>query len=266
MAFIIPILVLFFYLLGNVLLYKQLFRTIKESKTVRTLDFGKKKYNDVELGNYGKLFFYNALVLSLLFCIAIIEYPTFKDIVKEKVETVLNIEDQIFDIPITEMSPPPPPPKIMTPEIVEVPDDQIIEKKQIEIEQNEDPKPFVPVEIPTITEAVKAEVVDQVLDLSQVQVSPSFPGGVDAMYKYISDNYVYPSRDIEEETQGKVFVQFVVNKKGEVTDVKVARGINDRVNAEAVRVIKNMPNWSPGRNAGVPVSCRYMIPVVLKLK
>jgi len=265
MAFIIPILVLLLLLVGNVLLYKILFKNIKESNHTQTLTFGQKKFEEVQLGNYGKLFFYNAMVISLLFCIAIIEYPTFKDIVKEKVETVLNIEDQIFDIPITEMSPPPPPPKIMTPEIVEVPDDQIIEKKQIEIEQNEDPKPFVPTEIPTITENVKTEEVEQILDITQVQVLPSFPGGVDAMYKYITDSFKWPSRDIEEGNHGKVFVQFVVNKKGEVTDVKIARGINDRLDAEAIRVIKGMPNWSPGRNAGVPVTCRFMIPVTLKL-
>ena len=117
-----------------------------------------------------------------------------------------------------------------------------------------------------IVEEVEEEKITPILDLTDVQQPPYFPGGESALYSYISQNFTWPSRDIEEGNEGRVFVQFVVDQNGEVTDVKVARGINERLNQEAIRVIKGMPRWSPGKNGGVPVKVRYMIPVVLKLK
>ena len=119
-----------------------------------------------------------------------------------------------------------------------------------------------------IDEKIEEESISSVhgLDLSEIQTPPMFPGGEEGLYRYIAENFEWPSKDIEEGNQGRVFVQFVVNENGEIENVKVARGINPRLNAEAVRVIKSMPRWSPGYIDGEAVKVRYMMPIVLKLK
>lgn len=266
MAFILPVLVLLILILVNVIIYKSVISKYKLQSSKLSLGRYEKKYSSIKLENYKPLFFFNALFLSMLFAFAVIEYPTFEKTVKEFSMASDIMEEQIIDIPITEMPPPPPPKKIKAPEIVEVPDDEIIEEQpEIEIEQEEEPIPIDDFS-DEIVEEIEEEKITPILDLTDVQQPPYFPGGESALYKYISENFTWPSRDIEEGNEGRVFVQFVVDQNGEIVDVKVARGINERLNSEAIRVIKGMPRWSPGKNGGVPVKVRYMIPVVLKLK
>ncbi len=266
MAFILPILILLVLILINVIIYKSVIRKYKMQSYDVSMGKYDRKYAAIKLENYKPLFFFNALFLSILFAYAVIEYPTFEKQVKEFAMATDIMEEQIIDIPITEMPPPPPPKKIKAPEIVEVPDEDIIEDQpEIEIEQEEEPIPIDDFS-DEIVEEIEEEKITPILDLTDVQQPPYFPGGEAALYKYISQNFTWPSRDIEEGNEGRVFVQFVVDQNGEIVDVKVARGINERLNNEAIRVIKGMPRWSPGKNGGVPVKVRYMIPVVLKLK
>ena len=172
----------------------------------------------------------------------------------------IEIEDDIIDIPLTNMPPPPPPQPKVTPVIKEVPDETLLEKPKIKITP-EDEK----VEERTYTDyeptEEKIEEDNSIFDLFQLQQPPQFPGGMGAVLSYISQNFVMSSRDAEEGNKGKIIVQFVVEKNGAIGDVKVLRGINTRLDGEAVRVIKSMPKWSPGMNAGAPVRVRYMVPV-----
>ena len=95
---------------------------------------------------------------------------------------------------------------------------------------------------------------------------PSFPGGDGALMRFINDNLKYPPEALKNRIEGKVIVQFVVTKTGKVEKVKVARAVNKELDQEAVRLIKMLPDFSPGRNAmGEPVNVWYTLPVIFKL-
>ena len=98
-----------------------------------------------------------------------------------------------------------------------------------------------------------------------VEEMPSFPGGEQALIDYVSKNVVYPQEARDKEISGRVFVSFVVEKDGSVNEVKVMRGIGGGCDEEAVRVIKSMPKWKPGKQEGKPVRVSYMMPINFKL-
>jgi periplasmic protein TonB len=94
-----------------------------------------------------------------------------------------------------------------------------------------------------------------------LEVQPEFPGGMAGFYKYVGKNYTYPEG---EEINGKVLVSFVVEKDGSLTDIKVLRDLGYGTGAEAIRVLKKMPRWSPGEQNGRKVRCTYNLPIVLQ--
>ena len=95
---------------------------------------------------------------------------------------------------------------------------------------------------------------------------PSFPGGDVALMKFIKDNMIYPYEALKNRIEGKVIIQFVVTKTGKVRKVKVVRSVNKELDQEAVRLIKMLPDFSPGRNnVGEPVNVWYILPVIFKL-
>lgn len=96
---------------------------------------------------------------------------------------------------------------------------------------------------------------------------PSFPGGDWALIRFFSENVVYPEEAYKNHIEGKVIVQFFIEKTGKVGEVKVARGVDKELDAEAVRVCKSLPDFSPGRNAvGEPVGVWYTMPVTFKIQ
>ncbi len=105
-----------------------------------------------------------------------------------------------------------------------------------------------------------------VYNTANVQQQPEFPGGEAAMYKWLSDHIQFPAVAAEEGVQGKVIVQFIVSKTGGIEDVKAIRGPHKALEAEAVRVVKSMPAWNPGRNNGQAVKVTYVLPVTFKLQ
>ena len=99
-----------------------------------------------------------------------------------------------------------------------------------------------------------------------VEDQPQFPGGKDALMKYLGENVKYPKEAHENKIEGRVIVNFVVNKDGSISEVKTVRGINQLLDTEAVRVISEMPNWKPGMQRGQAVRVRYTLPIVFSLK
>jgi TonB family protein len=99
-----------------------------------------------------------------------------------------------------------------------------------------------------------------------VEEMPQFPGGEQAMLDYVSKNIVYPQEAMDKEIAGRVFVSFVVEKDGSVSNVEVKRGIGGGCDEESVRVIKAMPKWKPGKMKGEPVRVSYMMPITFKLQ
>ena len=99
-----------------------------------------------------------------------------------------------------------------------------------------------------------------------VEEMPMFPGGEQAMLDYVSKNVVYPEEAINKGIAGRVFVSFIVEKDGSVNEVEVMRGIGGGCDEEAVRVVKSMPKWKPGKMKGKPVRVSYMMPIIFKLQ
>ena len=99
-----------------------------------------------------------------------------------------------------------------------------------------------------------------------VEQMPQFPGGDEALIKYLSSHINYPPMAAENNVQGRVVVQFVVDKTGMVSDVKVVRSVDKDLDREAVRVCKSLPRFVPGRQNGQPVSVWYTLPVTFKLQ
>jgi tonB family C-terminal domain len=110
----------------------------------------------------------------------------------------------------------------------------------------------------------KADASNKVYEV--VEQMPTFPGGDAALMKYLAENIKYPVSAQKAKEQGRVVVQFIVEKDGTVTGVKTVRSVTPALDAEAVRVIKAMPKWTPGKQGGQPVRVNYNVPVSFRLQ
>lgn len=105
---------------------------------------------------------------------------------------------------------------------------------------------------------------EKVYDIAEQQ--PSFPGGPFALMKYLRDNIRYPESAMEAQVQGRVTVQFVVEKDGSISDVRVLRSVDPSLDKEAIRLVEAMPRWTPGKQNGATVRVRYRVPVLFRLQ
>ena len=161
-----------------------------------------------------------------------------------------------------ETPPPPPPPAVQEVEVLNVVEDNV-ETESIEINTEDDKEEVV---IAAPVEAPEEEEEEEVIFVV-VETMPEFPGGQQALFKYLSENVKYPVIAQENGIQGRVICQFVVNKDGSIVDVEVVRSGGDpSLDKEAVRVIKSMPKWKPGKQRGKAVRVKYTVPVNFKLQ
>lgn len=98
-----------------------------------------------------------------------------------------------------------------------------------------------------------------------VETMPDFPGGTGEMMKYLVKNIRYPKEMEEQKVEGRVIIAFVVKKNGEIADAKVVKSVHPQLDAEALRIINSMPNWTPGMQGGKPVNVKFVLPVSFKL-
>ncbi len=123
----------------------------------------------------------------------------------------------------------------------------------------------IPFEATNVDESAPLDAnTDEVFKV--VEVDPEFPGGVEALYKYLAENIKYPEKAKNNKVEGRVYITFVIEKDGSVSDAKVLRSVNEELDAEALRVINAMPKWKPGTQRGVPVRVQYNIPISFKLQ
>ena len=161
-----------------------------------------------------------------------------------------------------ETPPPPPPPAVQEVEVLNVVEDNV-ETESIEVNTEETEQEVV---IAAPIEVVEEPEEDEVVFVF-VESMPEFPGGQQALFKYLSENVKYPVIAQENGIQGRVICQFVVNKDGSIVDVEVVRSGGDpSLDKEAIRVIKSMPKWKPGKQRGKAVRVKYTVPVNFKLQ
>lgn len=214
-----------------------------------------------------KLFFFVGLSISLLAVILVFEWKTYDPAELVSLGDHKMDFDEIIEIPPTEQAPPPPPQKIVPQVISEVADEVLVEEIEIDLDvevTQEEVIEEVNYNFDTNAEAPPAEEVEEIYDI--VQSKPEPEGGMKAFYEYVQKNMEYPASAKRLGISGRVFVQFVVEKDGSLTDVKVLKGIYDECDKEAVRVIQNAPKWNPGTQRGRPVRVYQRLPIMFYLK
>jgi len=103
--------------------------------------------------------------------------------------------------------------------------------------------------------------------LSYAEIMPDYPGGMSEMVKFINQNLIYPKELVETDFNGRIFVQFIVTKTGDIENVNIAKGVDEKngLNQEAIRIVKQMPKWKPGINKGKEVNVKMVIPININL-
>ena len=222
-----------------------------------------KKSPKANLENKKLMFTQIGLIISLLVAWLAFEHKSYD---KREIDPSLLNREVVVDeemVEITKQEEPKPQPVEVpkqTTQLEIVQDD--VETEDIEInadvEQNEVIEDYVAPEV------VEEEVVEQEI-FQIVEEMPSYPGGEKALLEYVAKNIKYPQIARETGIQGRVFVGFVVEPDGSVSNVKILRGIGGGCDEEAMRVIKSLAKWKPGKQRGKAVRVSYQIPVVFKL-
>ncbi|MEP1780298.1 TonB family protein [Reichenbachiella sp.] len=212
--------------------------------------------------NNSTMFFFIGLALALGMVITAFEWNFEKGaLVKDLL--VDNTEwEEVQDIPLTSQPPPPPPMQVIQqPVIVEVPDEEILEEVEVnmDVETTED----MAVEEVEFAMELPEEKAEEIFLL--VEDKPEPKGGIKAFYKYVADNIRYPREATENRVEGRVYVQFVVNSQGKISDVEAVKGIGAGCDEEAARIVNEAPDWNPGKQRGKPVSVRMVLPITFKL-
>ena len=188
----------------------------------------------------------------------------------KKVTTDTGIETVIFEeeiIPITEQEQPkqaPPPPEApKVEEVLEIMDNDS-EVEESTIQASDDTQAAVEVKYTPVE--VEEEDVEEQQIFQVVEEMPEFPGGMGECMKFLGKNIKYPTISQENGVQGRVIVQFVVNRDGSIVDPVVVRGVDPYLDKEALRVISMMPKWKPGKQRGKAVRVKYTVPVMFRLQ
>ncbi len=175
--------------------------------------------------------------------------------------------DELEDLLIQTKEDTPPPPPEQQPEVV-VTDINVVENtaevEDIHVDASDDAnkaqEEFVPVDIPQEETVVEEEI------FTVVENEPEFPGGMEALYKYLGESIKYPQVAKENNITGRVYVTFVVEKDGSIANPKVLRDIGGGCGQEAIRVVKAMPKWKPGKQRGKAVRVQFNLPVNFNLQ
>lgn len=226
-----------------------------------------KKNPKADLEKRRGLYLEIGLVVIMAIALAAFEWRNYD---REQIEVVQRtaeneVEEQVIQTQQEELPPPPPPePEVMTTELNVIENDAETEN-EVDMSAFQRQEEATNIEITPVKIEDEEEVDEQEI-FQVVENDPEFPGGLDAMYKYLAQNIKYPQLARENNITGKVYVEFVVEKDGSVSNVKVLRDIGGGCGQEAVRVVKTMPKWTPGKQRGKAVRVAYRLPVNFNLR
>jgi protein TonB len=229
-----------------------------------------------------------ALVIGVALFVFIISFNTILNLIAgfiPKAKEKVKITNVVLAPPPVDLKkpPPPPPPEPPKPKVDQVKFPPPVVKPDVEVKEKPptieelkvadpgqknlkgDKDAAVTIDEPVGTSDAKVTEEDPNRIFTSVEQVPEFPGGVEAFGRYLQKNIRYPAIARENNTQGKVIVSFVCERDGSLTDVKVARGLPDGCDEEAVRVIKASPHWKPGIQNGRPVRVSYSVPISFTL-
>jgi periplasmic protein TonB len=220
-----------------------------------------KKTEKADLTKKTSLFFSIGLLLTMALVFMAFEWRDYEDSLVDLQGKNTNIFEEMLEVPPTEQ-PPPPAPIIQQPQIVEVPDEEEIKEDlnlKFDVEVTEETK----VEEVIVAPVEEKEDVDQIFSVVEEGAEPK--GGMPAFYKYVGEKIKYPAQARRMGVEGRVFVEFVVNRDGSIVDVKSIKGIGAGCDEEAVRIVQSAPAWKPGKQRGKAVRQKMVIPIIFKL-
>ena len=223
-----------------------------------------KKSPKANLENKKLMFIQIGLIISLAVAWGVFEVKSYNKIEKQDFERAIEVVDEDI-VQVTKQEQPKPQPVEVpkqTQQIEIVNDDEEVDDDvdiNAEVAQDDIIEEYVPVEVEE-EEIVEAEI------FTIVEEMPDFPGGVAKLQEYLVKNIKYPQMARETGIQGRVFVSFVVEPDGSVSNVAVMRSLGGGCDEEAMRVVKSMPKWKPGKQRGKPVRVSYILPVNFQLK
>ena len=232
-----------------------------------TIDMEIKKTEKANLENKKLLFTEIGLIISLLIVFIAFEW-TQAEVTVSNLEDTTEVITEEEIIPITQETPPPPPsaPKIpILSDQIDIVDDEIELEDDMfmNLEDNAD----LGVEIMDYVEVEEEVVEEEAIPFQLVEEKPSFNGGdANQFSKWVNSRLVYPEIAKENGVQGRVTLQFTVEKDGSVTKVKVLRGVDPSLDKEAVRVVSMSPKWKPGKQRDRAVPVTYTFPVIFQLR
>jgi protein TonB len=226
-----------------------------------------KKSDKANLENKKLLFTELGLIVSLAITFGAFEYTSKETKVSTLEDTAeVVLEEEI--IPITQETPPPPPaaPKIpILSDQIDIVDDEI--ELDDDMFMNLEDDASLGVEIMDYVEVEEEVVEEEAIPFQLVEEKPSFQGGdANQFSKWVNQRLVYPEIAKENGVQGRVTLQFTVEKDGTVTKVKVLRGVDSSLDKEAVRVVSSSPKWKPGKQRDRAVAVTYTFPVIFQLR
>ena len=226
-----------------------------------------KKSDKANLENKKLLFTELGLIVSLAITFGAFEYTSKETKVSTLEDTAeVVLEEEI--IPITQETPPPPPaaPKIpILSDQIDIVDDEI--ELDDDMFMNLEDDASLGVEIMDYVEVEEEVVEEEAIPFQLVEEKPSFQGGdANQFSKWVKQRLVYPEIAKENGVQGRVTLQFTVEKDGSVTKVKVLRGVDPSLDKEAVRVVSQSPKWKPGKQRDRAVPVTYTFPVIFQLR
>ena len=226
-----------------------------EAKKSPKADLEKKKGLYLELG------------LVLVLAAALVAF-NIKSYDVESVEvTQRTAMDEIEDVIIQTAEDTPPPPEPEQPEVATeltiVEDDAKIENELGIVDMGDNANQAMEEVAPIVVEEEEEVVEEEIFTV--VENDPEYPGGMEALYKYLAENIHYPQIAKENNITGKVYVTFVVEKDGSIANPRILRDIGGGCGQEAVRVVKSMPKWKPGKQRGKSVRVQFNLPVSFNL-
>lgn len=225
-----------------------------------------KKNPKADLENRRGLYLEIGLVVILVAALVAFNVKSYDKEEKEQIERVATDEQEeiIIQTQQEELPPPPPPEQPEVTTEFEVVEDEAEIKNELVVnaEVTDDTKniAITPVKIE------EEEEEEDVQIFTVVENDPEFPGGMEALYKYLRDNIKYPQLARDNNITGKVYVTFVVERDGSIANPRVLKDIGGGCGAEAIRVVKSMPKWSPGKQRGKAVRVQFNLPVSFNLQ
>lgn len=218
-----------------------------------------KKSPQADLEKRRSLFLAAGYVVALAVVLAAFEWKTFDEVTSDLGQLVvdLDVEEEMDNTFRDETPPPPPPPPPPPVPQIEIVEDDVEVEEEPEIMDTEADETFEVVEMEPLAEPEPAEPDFFTI----VEDMPVFPGGDAALMKYFAENTQYPPIARENGITGVVYVSYIVDKGGDVKEVKVVRGADPFLDKEAVRVVKSLKGYSPGKQRGKPVNVQFTVPI-----